>query len=185
MKQLIFFIAALAVTFTVQATEVELTSDNTVILDEAVSSESVGKVMREAKALDAKLQSGYPIYLFLYTPGGSIQAGAELIEYLEGLNRPVHTVTLFAASMGFQIVQHMGKRYVMKYGVLMSHKARGSFSGTFGGGVSQMDTRYSLWLRRIILMDEQTVKRTGGKQTLKTYINAYSPELWLNGAEAV
>lgn len=187
MKIFIVLITCMLLGFASQAAEKEisLTEDNTLILDQAVSMESVGKLMEKASKMDAKLESGYPIYLFLYTPGGSIQAGVELIEYLEGLNRPVHTVSMFAASMGFQIIQHMGKRYVTKYAVLMSHKARGSFSGSFGGGIGQMDTRYSLWLRRIALMDKQTVERTNGKQTLKSYINAYSPELWLNGTEAV
>ena len=135
--------------------------------------------------MDADLKSGYPIYLFLDTPGGSIQAGLELIEFLNGLNRPVHTVTLFAASMGWQLLQHLESRYVLKYGVLMSHKAYGGFRGEFGGGQSQLDSRYGLWLRRINLMDEQTVKRTGGKKTLKQYRSEYDNELWLNGKEAV
>lgn len=167
------------------AETITLTSDNTLILDETITHQSVARVIESAKVLDSKLESKYPIYLFLYTPGGSIQAGVELIEYLQGLNRPVHTVTLFAASMGFQMIQHMNKRYVVKYGVLMSHKARGQFSGQFGGKISEIDTRYGLWLRRVQLMDEQTVKRTKGKQTLKTYTSAYNPELWLNGVEAV
>lgn len=184
MKKLIL-IPALLFGLSVQATTITLTEDNTIILDSPVSKESVGEVMEAAKELDSKLKSGYPIYLFLYTPGGSIQAGVELIEFLSALNRPVHTVTLFAASMGFQIIQHMEKRYVARYGVLMSHKARGQFSGEFGGKISQIDTRYGLWLRRIKLMDEQTVKRTNGKQTIKSYTSAYNPELWLNGEEAV
>jgi len=135
--------------------------------------------------LDANLKSGYPIYLFLYTPGGSIQDGLELIEFLTALNRPVHTVTLFSASMGFQTVQHLGKRYILKYGVLMSHKARGGFRGEFGGGLSQLDARYGMWLRRVDMMDKQTVSRTDGKQTIKTYRASYDNELWLNGQEAV
>ena len=112
--------------------------------------------------MDASLKSGYPIYLFLNTPGGSIQAGLELIEGLNGINRPIHTVTLFAASMGWQLVQHLGTRYVLKYGVLMSHKARGQFSGEFGGGASQMDARYGLWLKRVHIME--TLQYTRGKK---------------------
>jgi len=185
MKKILIILIGIVMSIAVQAKTLTLTSDNTIVLDQPVTSESVGSVMQQAKALDAKLQSGYPIYLFLYTPGGSIQAGIELVEFLNGLNRPVETITLFAASMGFQIAQHMGKRHIVKYGVLMSHKARGSFRGDFGGSISQIDTRYGLWLRRVKMMDEQTVLRTKGKQTLKTYTDAYSPELWLNGSEAV
>lgn len=169
----------------ISAKEIKLSEDNTLVLAEAFTSRSVAKLIQQATKLDANLKSGYPIYLFLYTPGGSIQAGLELFEYLKGLNRPVHTITLFAASMGFQTVQHLGKRYILNYGVLMAHKARGGFRGEFGGGLSQLDARYGMWLRRINMMDELAVKRSNGKQTLKSYRAAYDNELWLNGPEAV
>lgn len=165
--------------------QIVLTSDNTLVLNSAFRGSSVSKLIGQAKQMDADLESGYPIYLFLDTPGGSIQAGLELIEFLRGLNRPVHSVTLFAASMGWQLLQHLGERYVLQYGVLMSHKAYGGFRGEFGGGSSQLDSRYHLWLRRLDIMDKQTVKRTEGKKTLKQYQSEYDNELWLNGAEAV
>jgi len=120
------------------------------------------------------------------TPGGSIQSGIELIEALNGMNRPINTVTLFSASMGFQIVQNLGDRLILKNGVLMSHRASGQMSGSFGGQrPSQMDNRYNLWLSRIQEFDEQTVKRTNGKQTLESYQKAYANELWLTGQQAV
>lgn len=165
--------------------ELVLTKDNTLVLNSAFNGKSVSTLIGQAKKLNADLKSGYPIYLFLDTPGGEIQAGIELVEYLNGINRPVHTVTLFAASMGWQLLQHLGTRYVLKYGVLMSHKARGGFSGEFGGGGSQIDSRYGLWLRRLNMMDQQTVNKTNGKKTLKQYQSDYDNELWLNGPEAV
>jgi ATP-dependent Clp protease protease subunit len=170
---------------TIHAKEVVLTNDNSVALNSPVTAQSVSKVINEIKKLDAQMKSGYPIYLFLNTPGGSIQAGLELIEFLKGVNRPVHTITLFAASMGFQIVQHAGSRYITEYGVLMSHKASGGFQGEFGGNSSQLDSRYTMWLRRLNMMDSKTVQRTKGKKTLKQYQAEYDNELWLNGAEAV
>ena len=180
--------AIVLLTFSVsilQAKELVLSQDNTLVLRGAVQPSSTAELMEEATKLDANLKSGYPIYLFLYTPGGSIQAGLELIEFLKGLNRPVHTISLFSASMGWQIQQHLGIRYVMNYSVTMSHKARGGFEGSFGGGISQLDARYGLWLRRVDLMDRVTVERTKGKQTLSSYRAAYAHELWLNGSEAV
>jgi ATP-dependent Clp protease protease subunit len=165
--------------------EVILTDDNVISLRSAFSAESVSQVIEEATKLNSRLPSGHPIYLFLRTPGGSIQAGLELFEFLKGLNRPVHTVTLFAASMGFQTVQQLGKRYILKYGVLMSHPASGQINGQFSNGRDQMDSRYGLWLRRIAILDQDTVKRTNGKQTLESYRNSYASELWLNGEEAV
>jgi ATP-dependent Clp protease protease subunit len=168
-----------------QTKEIVLTSDNTIVLNSAFTGSSVSELIEKAREMDANLGSNYPMYLFLNTPGGSIQAGLELIEFMKGLNRPVHTVTLFAASMGWQLVQHLDKRYVLRYGVLMSHKARGGFRGEFGGDGSQIDSRYGLWLRRLNLMDQQTVARTNGKKTIKQYQSEYDNELWLNGAEAV
>lgn len=165
--------------------EIRLSKDNTAVLSSAVDSESVSNVIQQVQKLDANLKSGYPIYLFLYTPGGSIQDGLELIEFLKTVNRPVHTITMFSASMGFQIAQNLGKRYILATGVLMSHKAAGGFEGEFGDGMSQIDSRYGMWMDRIKEMDEQTVKRTKGKQTLKSYRNSYQNELWLTGAKAV
>ncbi len=187
MKKITILLTALLFCFSVQAKELVLSEDNVLVLSSTFTGSSVVKLMSEAKEKDTNLKSGYPMYLFLYTPGGSIQSGLELIEYLNGLNRPVHTVTMFSASMGFQTVQHLGKRYILKYGVLMSHYARGGSRGSFGGtGMpSTKNSIDSLWARRIDLMDLKTVERTKGKQTIESYRKEYMFDLWLNGAEAV
>lgn len=172
---------------------VVLTSSNTIVLNSEVDGDSVGKVISQAKTLDEKLSglresmsSKAPLYLFLNTPGGSIQAGLELIEALHGMGRKVNTITLFAASMGFQIVQNLGDRLILKNGVLMSHHAAGEFQGSFGGvSPSQVDSRYQLWLDRVRELDEQTVKRTNGKQTYESYTKQYDHEMWMTGAKSV
>lgn len=164
---------------------ITLAADNTLVLNQAFTGQSVAKLMEEADKMNSSLKSGYPIYLLLYTPGGSIQAGLELYDYLKGLNRPIHTITMFAASMGFQTVQHLDKRYITRYGVLMSHSASGSFSGSFGGQRSQLDSRYGMWLRRVEMMDQMTVDRSHFLTSLEQFYAMYAPELWLNGVEAV
>jgi ATP-dependent Clp protease protease subunit len=161
-----------------------LSKDNVVVLNDVMMPDTTSAVIQKTKSLDGK--SDKPIYIFLNTPGGSVQAGLEMFEALSGLDRPVNTVTLFAASMGFQTVQNLGERLILKNGVLMSHRATGEFKGSFGGRPpSQLDARYGLWLRRTLELDEQTVKRTKGKQTLTSYQAAYADELWLTGTEAV
>jgi ATP-dependent Clp protease, protease subunit len=175
--------------------QVVLSADNVIVLNGEVNGETVAKVISKAKELDAALNSSLsskvngnnkPLYLFLNTPGGSIQSGLEMIEALKGIGRPVHTVTLFAASMGFQIAQNLDERYIIKNGVLMSHRARGGFEGEFGGqSPSQIESRYNLWMKRLTEMDEQTVKRSKGKQTLASYQKAYASELWLTGSQSV
>lgn len=190
MKNFFIVIVSFLLAFTLFATEsfekeLVLTSDNTLVLSEDFNSRSIGKLMQTASKMDLDLPTDYPMILVLYTPGGSIQDGLELFEFFKGLNRPIHTLTIFSASMGFQAVQSLGNRYILNYGTLMSHKARGGFEGEFGGDASQLDSRYGLWLRKLKELDLQTVRRTEGKQTLQSYRAAYSNELWLNGWEAV
>jgi len=161
-----------------------LTSDNTVNLNGEINAESVADVIQALQKLDSK--SKKPIYLFMYTPGGSIQAGLELIEAAKGMTRPVYTITMFAASMGFQTVEALGDRLILKNGALMSHRAAGGFEGSFGGQYpSQIDSRYGFWVQRTKELDEQTVARTKGKQTLQSYQKQYAEETWMTGTQSV
>lgn len=169
---------------------VVLSESNLLVLNNEVNGDSVGPLISKARSMDVGLAGRFgnnkkPMYLFLSTPGGSIQAGLELIEALNGIGRPVHTVTLFAASMGWQIAQNLGDRLVLKNGIFMAHHAAGEFSGSFGGMPTQLDARLKLWTDRIKELDMQTVKRTKGKQTYESYIKAYDHELWDTGAKAV
>lgn len=174
---------------------VVLSKKNTILLSGEVNGQTVSQLIFDAKEADSKLRSGKeslrlvkqrPLYLFMNTPGGSIQSGLELLEALNGLGRPIHTVTIFAASMGFQIVQGLGDRLILRNGVLMSHRAAGEISGSFGGEKpSQMESRYGFWYNRIQELDQQTVKRTNGKQTLESYQKAYANELWLTGQQSL
>lgn len=169
-----------------------LSADNTLVLNDVVDDTSVSAVLQKAQELtkpsllDKLKGKKKRLRLFLYTPGGSIQAGLELRDGLHGLGVPVDTITLFAASMGFQIAQNMDERLILPSGVLMSHHAAGGFEGEFGGQApSQIDSRYGLWLDRIKELDLQTVKRTDGRQTLASYQKAYENELWLTPAKAI
>ena len=174
---------------------ITLSKNNLVVLNDVVTGESVATLMQQAKEIDAKpsvvghflrRKPPGPIYLYLFTPGGSIQAGLELLEGLKGLRRPVNTITAFSASMGFQIAQNLGERDILQSGVMMSHMAAGGAEGYFNGTeASQLRRRLGLWESRIKEMDEHTVARTNGKQTMESYLKAYSPELWLTGTQSV
>lgn len=194
-KKLILAVAALSLLLAIPAIKASatkpkdvtlLTKSNVVAVNEEVSSASVAKWVQKARALDQVGASDSPIILVMYTPGGDISAGLDLIEALKGLRRPVITVTMFAASMGFQIVQNMGQRLILKNGILMSHRARGQMEGEFGGTTpSQMDSRYGFWLSRINELDQVTVDRTNGKQTLASYQKSYANEMWRTGDSSV
>ena len=190
-KLLLGILSALFVVSTASAEEskatasnkVVLTKDNVVVMNDYFNGETVAQVAQRAKEMDAKLPSNEPIYLVLDSGGGSIDAGIELIENLNNLNRPIKTVTLFAASMGFQTVQGVrGERLLTVNGTLMSHKARGLFYGEFPG---QLDSRYAYYLKRVQRLDKVAVARSSGKHDDKSYAALIENEYWCDGEDCI
>jgi len=120
------------------------------------------------------------LYTVLYTPGGSVSTGNSIISTLNGLKRPVHTITIFAASMGFQTAQNLGERYILPTGTLMSHQMSGGVEGSFG---SNLETRYAHSTRMGDLMDERAAKRM--KLSLKDYKLLIANEWWKDGQDAI
>ena len=160
--------------------QIKLTEDNLLILKESFSSDSVAKVQIKAMELCAT-SPGKDLYLFLDTPGGSVIAGMNMINTLNSLSCKVHTITSFAASMGYQTVQHLGNRYILPHGILMSHRA--SLGGIKGQIPGELDNRLQLYKDLTNDIDKVTAKRVGMK--LSDYKEAIHDELWLTGIDAV
>jgi ATP-dependent protease ClpP protease subunit len=175
--------AALALTAsTVSATtQIELNSKNSVSFNQPVRDDYIAKKQLELMAKDFALPKTQPLYLILDTPGGSVFAGNQFIDFVKSLNRPVHTITLFAASMGYQISQELGKRYITTTGTLMSH--RGAVSGLSGQVPGELNARLKMLEDSLVGMNERAAKRVG--MSLSDYQNAIINELWVSGEAAV
>lgn len=156
-----------------------LNETNTVQLNEAVSDSSVAVL--QSKLLALAEQTDKDIYLVLFTPGGSITAGMQLIDTINAIPNKVHTITIFAASMGYQIVQNAANRYIMPSGTLMSHRPHlAGLSGSFPG---ELNKRITFFTEMVQILDEQAASRVG--LTLPEYAKLIHDEYWVTGRNAV
>lgn len=158
-----------------------LNEADSVVMDQAFDSNSVSKVMREMQALSDKLPKSATITLVLNSPGGSVPAGQKLITFSKGLPQKVRTLTIFAASMGFQTVQGItGERLVLEHGTLMSHPA--SF-GVDGQTPYQVKSRLNWIMQMVDSLDRTAAARMG--MGFYDYQNLIHDEFWTFGQDAV
>lgn len=165
-----------------QAGNIHLTSDNHVLIRTEISDSSVTKAQYEiAKLVEKRGKGTYTIYLVLDSPGGSIDAGLNLIEYTKTVKN-LETVTLFAASMASAIVEALpGKRNIIDTGILMFHRARGGVEGQFEDG--ELESRLGLYKRMVRRMEAVNASRL--RISLDDYKKQVKDELWILGSESV
>jgi len=169
-----------------------LTSKNTVILSSSFNSASTSRVVTEMTNLvNNPINSLFNVpqtpkrdfYLVLISPCGGLNSGLIMLDALNSLGVNIHVIVFEAASMGFITTQYLGNRYILRHGTLMSHKMRGGMPALEFPG--QMDSRYNYWKRRSEIINEQVVKRTEGKQTMKSYDELIENEYWCQGQDCV
>lgn len=172
----------LLLTTNIFAKDILLTSENTVSLLGPVDDQSISELMQDLNKVSQTGNKKDPIFLVLNTPGGSVFAGLELMQYVNTLRRPVHVVANYAASMGFHILQNSPKRYVTKFATIMSHRASGGFRGEIP---QQITSRLNHIIDLVTKMDEEVIKRTNGKHTKESYTELIRDEYYAVGSNAV
>lgn len=179
-KTLLALLLVPLMAFGAEPKTIVLTDDNSAVLRDAVTWNSVSKLQLQLLRLSATLREDEPIYLVLDTPGGSVSAGEMLIETLKGIKQPVHAIVLFAASMGFQITQASDRRFITDNGTLMSHRATLKLSGQLNG---ELESRLNMIKDIVSKMEKRSAKRIG--VTLVDYNAKILNEWWEQGDAAV
>lgn len=177
----------LAETTTVPNNKIEvvtLTAKNTIVFRGPVTSASVAEFQKKILEKSNSLSKDSVIYMAIDSPGGSVIDGGYLIDTVKALPQKVKTVTIFSASMAFQMVQNFDERLITPSGILMSHRASGGFQGEFGGdGKGELITRLNWILKILKAADENAAFRM--KMSLNDYQDLIRDEYWTTGHDAV
>lgn len=101
---------------------ITLEEDNTIVLNEDVTEESIHELMLEITMKLDSLKKNPVVYLVLNTNGGEVRSGIKFISFLKSLKIEVKTISIKSVSMGFHIVQNLGERLITENGYMMSHQ---------------------------------------------------------------
>ena len=180
MKKLLCLLLLLPTLAFANLKNIKLTSKNTINFNETFTGMSVAEKQTELFNLAAN-SSEDDLYIVMYTPGGSVSAGSLFIDTANALGKRIHTITIFSASMGYNTVQGLGRRYILPSGILMSHRA--FVSGLAGQFPGELNTRLDMLMASTRKLDLVAAKRVG--ITMEEYSKAIHDELWLTGSDAV
>ena len=98
------------------APSVVLNSQNTLLIKGPIDEFLVAEFIHDLNKRETKDN----LYLFLDTPGGSVEDGTKIIN--EVIKYKIDCIAERAYSMGFVIFQSCNKRYITKFGRLMQHQ---------------------------------------------------------------
>lgn len=105
--------------------------DNRIIkISEAIDDGMACEVTNRLLAMDD--DNHKPIKLYINSPGGSVNAGWEIIDTMNAIKSPVHTInTAMCASMASVILSFGEKRYSLPHARVMIHEVSSGVDGKF------------------------------------------------------
>lgn len=160
-----------------------LLRDRIVMLNGEVNFQTASLVCAQLLFLDAE-DSEEPIKLYINSPGGSVVDGMAILDTMNNIAAPVHTIAMgMAASMGAFLLSQgePGHRYALPNAEVMVHQPIGGFQG--------QATDIEIHANRMMKMKEKLTRKladsTNGITDYETMLELCERDNFLEPEEAL
>ncbi|MBE6477231.1 MAG: ATP-dependent Clp protease proteolytic subunit [Propionibacteriaceae bacterium] len=158
-----------------------LLANRIVFLGSEVKDENSNAICAQMLLLNAE-DPHKDIYLYINSPGGSIDSGMAIYDTMQWISNDVATVAIgLAASMGQFLLSGgtPGKRYALPHARILMHQPSGGIGGTASD--IKIQAEQSIHLKRE--MAELIAKHTG--QTVEQITKDSDRDRWFTASEAL
>ena len=134
-KQYLFFIymsivfflnLLLFLPYTLSNISLRLNTTNVIVVKDAIDEDVASKFIYQLNSLQDKTN----LYVYLDTPGGSVDSGNKILMEIQKYN--MSCIADRAYSMGFVLLQGCKTRYILQYGKIMQHQISYAVQGEKG-----------------------------------------------------
>ena len=157
---------------------ITLQKNNFVSIDDTINDENIEKWSKQMNKLTSN-----SIYIYINSPGGSVDAGLQFINNMNWhikQGKTVNCIVKSAYSMAFVILQNCSNRYVMSSSTLMQHQiSLSNLQGPLNNLMNYLEMIHSISNE----LDITVSKRLG--LSLDDYRNKIKNDWWLTGNTAV
>ena len=105
---------------------IHLDTSNTINIDGTISPTMLPALVEKIIELNSS-NSTEPVFLRINSYGGSLEVSILIEKMLKNITRPVHTISILAASAAFNLAQQFGKRYILDRTIMLTHNAYYTF----------------------------------------------------------
>ena len=159
-----------------------LLKDHIIFLGGIVTREVANLVVAQLLFLD-QLDGERDIYLYINSPGGSVQPGLAIFDTMNYVKADIHTICVGeAASMGAFLLANgtKGKRSMLANAKIMIHQP---WAESIGGQVTDIEITTKELLRTKNLLNKILAEKTG--QPLKELKARLERDYWMDSVEAL
>ena len=159
-----------------------LTNNNTVSLTNEVNDDSISSLINELYILHHNKENNINhIYIYLDTPGGSVEAGNRLIETIDFLSHSynISCIAHHIASMGFVILQSCPNRLALKTSTLMQHQ--------ISSLISDEKQRMKTYMKYMDDLENELLEMQSKRinMSINDFIDITYHNWWLTGTQAL